>query len=120
MWCHLPLLAPLLGLGVFLVLPLPVAGATYAVILLGSGIIWRKVTDAMAAPVATGAEAMIGRTARVVSWEGQRGQVRCWDGLYRARSERSQLVPGDEVRVAAVEGTTLHVHTPSSDGDQLG
>ena|SRR6266571_3939525 len=58
--------------------------------------------------VATGAEALVGRTAVVSS----PSQVRVAGELWEARSE-DVLVPGDEVEVRAVDGLTLEVSRPS-------
>jgi membrane-bound serine protease (ClpP class) len=52
----------------------------------------------------TGAEALVGRTAVVVTPT----QVRVAGELWEARSD-DFLVPGQEVVVRAVEGLTLHV-----------
>jgi membrane protein implicated in regulation of membrane protease activity len=53
---------------------------------------------------ATGAEALVGRTAIVANTT----QVRIVGELWQARGER-QLVPGEEVVVRAVDGLTLLV-----------
>ncbi len=53
---------------------------------------------------ATGAEALVGRTAVVSS----RAQVRIAGELWQARSEEP-LVPGEEVEVTFVDGLTLGV-----------
>jgi membrane-bound serine protease (ClpP class) len=58
--------------------------------------------------VATGAEALVGRTARVSSPT----QVRVAGELWEARAD-DVLVPGEEVEVTAVDGLTLEVSRPS-------
>jgi membrane protein implicated in regulation of membrane protease activity len=57
----------------------------------------------------TGAEALIGQRAVVVS----RTHVRVAGELWQARSA-SPLVPGEEVEIAAVDGLTLEVRPPPS------
>lgn len=56
----------------------------------------------------TGAEALIGRTARVVTVCRPEGQVRVAGELWRARSATS-ADPGDEVVIRGVDGLTLLV-----------
>jgi membrane protein implicated in regulation of membrane protease activity len=56
----------------------------------------------------TGAEALVGQTAVVVSPCRPLGQVRIAGELWAARSE-SGADPGDEVVVRAVDGLTLRV-----------
>jgi membrane protein implicated in regulation of membrane protease activity len=58
--------------------------------------------------VQAGPEALIGRTARVVSPCRPEGQVRVEGELWRARCEDG-ADPGESVRIAAVEGLTLEV-----------
>jgi membrane protein implicated in regulation of membrane protease activity len=56
----------------------------------------------------TGAEAMIGREAEVVSPCRPKGQVRINGELWNARAETG-ADPGDTVRVDAIDGLTLVV-----------
>jgi membrane protein implicated in regulation of membrane protease activity len=56
----------------------------------------------------TGAEAMIGREAQVVSPCRPNGQVRMNGELWNARAE-ADADPGDTVRVDAIDGLTLVV-----------
>jgi membrane-bound serine protease (ClpP class) len=58
--------------------------------------------------VQAGREALIGKTARVMSPCRPEGQVRVEGELWRARCEAGADV-GDTVSVAAVEGLTLEV-----------
>lgn len=96
-------------------LPLPWAVVVYAAILLVSVVVRRKTVEAMETPIATGAEAVVGKPGAVVSWTGPWGQVRCRDGLYRARSDEGRLTPGNEVEVVGVDGFTLIVARGSAE-----
>lgn len=58
--CHLVLLMPVLGLGVFFVLPLPVALAAYLLIVGATAVLYKAVIDAMRRRVVTGREALLG------------------------------------------------------------
>jgi membrane-bound serine protease (ClpP class) len=62
---------------------------------------WRR-------PVVTGEEQMLGSRARVVDWHGQEGRVRIHGELWRAAGP-TDLSPGEEVRVKAIDGLTLEV-----------
>jgi membrane-bound serine protease (ClpP class) len=59
-------------------------------------------------PVATGGEAMIGASARVIEWKGGEGSVLMSGERWRASGEPS-LKAGDAVRVVARDGLTLTV-----------
>jgi membrane-bound serine protease (ClpP class) len=58
--------------------------------------------------VVTGQEEMIGSRARVVDWHGQEGRVHVHGEVWRARGPAA-LVPGQIVKVKAIEGLTLEV-----------
>jgi membrane-bound serine protease (ClpP class) len=59
-------------------------------------------------PVATGEEDMIGSRARVVDWQGQEGRVHVHGEVWRAHGPAG-LVPGQDVKVKAIEGLTVEV-----------
>jgi membrane protein implicated in regulation of membrane protease activity len=66
----------------------------------------------------TGAEAMIGETARVVAECRPRGQVRVRGELWEAVADEG-ADPGDTVRIEAIDGLTLVVaRVVSGEGDQ--
>jgi membrane protein implicated in regulation of membrane protease activity len=65
----------------------------------------------------TGAEAMIGETAQVVTACRPRGQVRVRGELWEAVADEG-ADPGDTVRIEAIDGLTLVVAPVSGDGDQ--
>ncbi len=108
MWCHLLLLMPILGLGVFLVLPLPVALPTYLALAAASGALYFKVAEAMHMPVATGPQGMVGQRARAVTAINDRGQIRYRGEVWTAVAQEP-VQPGDEVIIERVEGMQVHV-----------
>jgi membrane-bound serine protease (ClpP class) len=59
-------------------------------------------------PVVTGQEEMIGSRARVVDWQGQDGRVHVHGEVWRAHGPAG-LLPGQEVKVKAIEGLTVEV-----------
>ena len=65
----------------------------------------------------TGAEAMIGETAQVVTACRPRGQVRVRGELWEAIADEG-ADPGDTVRIEAIDGLTLVVTLVSGEGDQ--
>ncbi len=102
--------APVWGLVVFLVLPL---GAALPIYVAGSLLaLWSHVLMRRASrqPVETGAEALVGSAATVVSWRGSEGTVRCRSELWAARSISAvPPEPGRSVRVVGVDHLTLEV-----------
>lgn len=73
MWCHVLLIMPLLGLGLFALLPWPVALPSYLVLVAVSLALYVKVIQAMRQPVRTGREAMLGAVVTVT-------RARCFPG----------------------------------------
>ena len=65
----------------------------------------------------TGAEAMIGETAQVVTECRPRGHVRVRGELWEAVANKG-ADPGDTVKIEAIDGLTLVVAPVSADGDQ--
>ncbi len=59
-------------------------------------------------PVVAGREQMIDSTGPVLDWRGVEGRVRVRGELWNARST-APLNPGQQVRVTAIDGLTLHV-----------
>jgi membrane-bound serine protease (ClpP class) len=59
-------------------------------------------------PVVTGEEDMIGSRARVVDWQGQEGRVHVHGEVWRAHGPVG-LMPGQDVKVKAIEGLTVEV-----------
>lgn len=110
--CHLVLLMPVLGLGVFFVLPLPAALAVYLVIAAASALLYKAVIDAMRRRVVTGREALLGARADVRRVESGRLVV-CFGGeLWTAQGTGfgdGGPHPGDHVVISQVRGNTLVV-----------
>lgn len=109
MWCHVPVLMPLLGLGLFAVLPWPVALASYLVLAAVSLVLYVKIILGMRQPVQTGREAMLGTVVTVTRDIASQGQVRYFNELWSAVS-RQQLAAGERARIVGVDGMRLVVH----------
>lgn len=109
MWCHLLLLLPVVGLGLFFVLPWPAAlgvNAVLAAVALGIAI---PAMRALRQPVVTGREALVGQVVVVVSdieWEGL---VRHGGELWTATANGIRIPKGTRVRIRGVEGVKLTV-----------
>jgi membrane-bound serine protease (ClpP class) len=98
------------GAGIVLV----VAGTVAAVAVTGAwlAIATRKSLDARRRRIASGREALNGRSGVVRSWTGDDGQVFVDGALWRARRSaicEDELDPGDAVIVERVSGLTLAV-----------
>jgi len=115
MWCHLLLMMPLFGLGLFLVLPWPVALPLYLVVDALSLILYAKIRQGMRQPVRTGREGMQGGTVTVVhKVTPQGGQVRYHNELWDAVSQ--EWVPeGDQARIVGMRGMQLVVQSVSKE-----
>jgi membrane-bound serine protease (ClpP class) len=104
MWCHVLLFSPVWGLGLFLILPWPVALALYLAIVALSLFLYVKIMHSMHEPVLTGQEALLGRTAEV----GLEGNLKIGGERWQiARPEG--LVPGQRVRIVGLRGMRLQV-----------
>ncbi len=76
MWCHVLLATPILGLGLFFVLPFPWALGIYLILVLLSSLLYYKIMESMQAPVLTGGEALVGKVVQTdangaVHWQGE-------------------------------------------------
>ena len=108
MWCHLLLLVPVAGLGLFWLLPWPFASVLYVAGVAPSVLIawvgWRAL---QARPV-MGIEAMVGEVGEAITDLAPLGQVRYGNDLWTARA--AEVVRrGERVRIQAVEGLRLRV-----------
>jgi len=108
------MLLPLAGLLFFFVLPFRAALLAYLAGCVVSFFAHRLMHRAARLPVLTGKEGLIGRTARVVDWQGHRGTVRCHDELWTATSDQ-HLAAGDPAVIVAVHGLTIAVRAPTRD-----
>lgn len=116
--CHLILMMPVIGLGVFWILPFSVALPLYLLIVALSGFIYFKIMRAMKHRPQSGPEAMIGHTVKIIETTGQSGRV-IYDGeIWEAESDEL-LKEGEQVEILAVEGLTLQVGKPSGNKTHL-
>lgn len=101
--CHF-LLLPVLGLGLFFVLPWPTALALYLPILGASLWGYSKMWQAMRRPVAWGPETLVGAEGVIIGTDTARVSSEIW----RVRA-RVPLQPRMRVRVIRREGLRLWV-----------
>lgn len=106
--CHLVLMMPVLGLGVFLIWPLSVALPAYALILLISGLIYYALIKAMHQPIRTGSEGLKGQSAEVIDMQNHEGHVRIHGEIWQATSS-DNFKKGDIATIQAVQGLTLNI-----------
>lgn len=121
--CHIVLAMPILTLPIFWLLPPNVATPIYAIIVLLSGLLYWQITRAMRRPVATGTESLLGTRAEVVSKSGLQAYpkylVRAGGELWSA-SGTAGLLPGQIVKVVAVEGVKLVIGPAGSEPEETG
>ncbi|MCB0185805.1 MAG: hypothetical protein KDE31_16165 [Caldilineaceae bacterium] len=105
MWCHVLLAAPVLGLGLFFVLPFVVALGLYLILVLLSLLLYAKIAESMYSPVITGREALIGQIVTTtndgaIHWQGE-----WWSARPRLPSCRVRIVDlnGLEAQVESVD-----------------
>lgn len=111
MWCHLLLMSPVIGLGLFLILPWPVALLLYLVIVALSLFLYVKVIQSMHQPVTTGPEGLLGRVAEI----GPEGSLKvAGERWLIARSGDWQ--PGQRVRIIGFSGLRLEVQPVDESG----
>jgi len=109
MWCHVLLFGmPVFGLLLFWIFPLPVALAMYVPLSAFSFWLAMVVMRALRSPVSTGAEALRGRSGRVVTVDAEDIIVQVDGELWRAKSGEP-LAPEQLIDVLALEGLTLRV-----------
>jgi membrane protein implicated in regulation of membrane protease activity len=108
MWCHALLMMPLLGLGLFALLPWPVALPSYLALVAVSLALYGKILQGMRQPVQTGREVMLGAVVTVTRDITSQGQVRYGNELWGAVSEQ-QLTAGQRARIVGFDGLRLVV-----------
>lgn len=111
--CHLVLLLPVFGLALFWIFPFPIAAVLYAFILGISIWMYRLIMSAMARPVATGAEALIGQIGKVIGKSGSFTQLTVNGEVWRGTSP-VRFKKGQSVRVTGIENMILHVEDAST------
>ena len=108
MWCHLLLIMPVVGLGLFAVLPLSIALPAYLVLTAISLLVYWSIMRAMHRPVTTGPEGMIGARAEAVTDLSPTGRVRYQGELWQAVA--GQPIPaGARVTIVSVDGMRVQV-----------
>ena len=110
MWCHVLLFSPVWGLGLFLILPWPVALPLYLAIVALSLFLYVKIMQSMREPVLTGREALLGRTAEV----GSAGSLKV-AGERWLIDHPGQLSRGQRVRIVGMTGMRLQVEPRKQD-----
>lgn len=111
--CHLILLMPIIGLGVFWIWPFDVALPIYLVILTVSGVMYAAIMKAMHRRVSTGDEGMIGEVVEVMDRTNKGLRVHLNGAIWWAVSDQP-LHHGDRARVVSVDGLTLKVEREAS------
>ena len=110
---HYLLLLPLLGIVLFFILPLSIAGPLYVVILIISGLMYWVIYRAMKKSHNSGIETFIGTEARVVSviepGEDARYLVKIRGETWRANS-KDELQPGDRAKILSVAGLIMEIN----------
>ncbi len=108
MWCHLLLLLPLIGLGLFVILPLPIALPAYLALVAISLVVYRATLQAMHRPVVTGKGGMVGATAVAETDLSPTGWVRYRGELWQAVAD-APIPAGSRVTIEAVERMRVRV-----------
>lgn len=111
--CHLILMMPLLGIGLFYVLPLAWALPLYGFVLVVSAILYGLIYRTHRQPVASGKESMLGREVLAAESFEVQGQVRYQSVLWKARSTEP-LAAGDRATIMGMHGMTLLVQRARS------
>lgn len=109
MWCHLLLLLPVVGLGLFFVLPWPAALGVNAVLAATALGIAIPAMRALRQPIVTGHEALLGQVVVAVSDIEGEGLVRYGGELWTATANGIRIPKGTRVRIRGVEGVKLTV-----------
>ena len=111
--CHLILMMPLLGIGLFYVLPMAWALPLYGVVLVVSATLYGLIYRTHRQPVTTGKESMLGREVKAAESFQVQGRVRYQSVLWKARSTEP-LAEGDHATIVGMHGMTLLVQQARS------
>jgi membrane protein implicated in regulation of membrane protease activity len=106
--CHLILLLPLIGLGLFAVLPLEVALPLYGIVLAISAFLYLVIGRTLRLPVQTGTEGMVGTEAEVIQALNPRGVIRHRNELWYAQGVEP-IRKGEKVIIVTVDGLVARV-----------
>lgn len=109
---------PLLGIGLFFVLPFAAALPAYLAVLTFFGIYQWLMTRAMRLPPRTGTGRMVGSTGVVLNWEGGSGQLLCEGEVWQAAADgRRTFAHGEKVTIDRMKGLTLWVSPTGGRGE---
>jgi membrane-bound serine protease (ClpP class) len=108
MGCHLLFVIPVVMAALFVVFPLGLALPLAAVLAIATGLIVSVGVTALARPVTTGAEAMVGRSGEAVTDVSPVGLVRIGGELWTAEA-REPIRRDGRVRIVNVQGATVTV-----------
>ncbi len=108
MWCHLILLAPVLALPLFWLLPLSLALPIYGVVLGLTALIAWPVVVAMRSPSVAGQEGMVGAKGEALTELSPHGLIRCHGEVWSATANEP-IAGGERVRVVTVDRLHLQV-----------
>ncbi len=111
--CHLILMMPLLGIGLFYVMPMAWAAPLYGAVLMVSATLYGLIYRAHRQPVASGKESMLGREIVATESFQVQGRVRYQNVLWKARSPEP-LAEGDHATIVGMHGMTLLVQRARS------
>ena len=106
--CHIILFMPVLGLGVFWIWPIEIAGPVYAVILLLSVILYAIIIQTMHTPVTTGSEGLRDAVGIVIEGGKRECLVQIRNEIWKAAS-KEPLGSGERVTVIGSRGLILQV-----------
>jgi len=106
--CHLILLLPVMGIGLFVVLPLEVALPLYGLVVGISTLLYLVVWRVLRLPIQTGIEGMIGKEAEVLQDLNPEGVIRHRNELWSAQG-LDRIGQGEKVIIMAVDGLVATV-----------
>jgi len=111
---------PLLGLGVFFILPWQLGFLVYLPLVAASLLLYCTIMRDMHRPAVTGYEGILGGSVEVVEANGNgRYRVRLGGEYWSARSNR-ELRPGDRAQVTGVQGLVLILEAGDGTAPTLG
>lgn len=92
MWCHILLAMPVLGLGLFFILPFSWALGLYALLVIASLLLYYKIIESMHAPVRTDSNVLVGQVVTTnadgsIQWRGE-----WWTAVPKLPNQRVRIV----------------------------
>lgn len=110
--CHVVLLLPILALPVFWIWPLSVAGPLYGLAVAVALAVYRLAMQAMRMPRLNGADAMVGRTGRVVQVSARGVTLQLNGEYWGADADGAEFHVGDDAFVTGIDRLRLKVARP--------